>query len=424
MRSVIFALLAIVAGAFLLQAANGWLGLLVPAELGRVGYPATVVGIVVTAHSVGFFVGCFVSPRLIRRIGHIRAFSALAAAAAVGALAFSLATEPVLWTALRLLTGFCSAGLFNIAEAWIAAQTPSEFRGRVLSLYMISNKLAVAGGQLLLAGGGIDTTFFLFASAFYSLSLIPVATTSAATPNPPRLLTLGVRRLFRIAPAGVVGCFGAGLINTAMTGVLPLYAVASGLGIGRVAVLLALMQAGSLFMQWPLGWMSDRIDRRTIIAGSALAVAVISALLAVLASASIWLLYFLSLLWGGFALSIYALCLAHAGDFAEPQDMVPLSSSLLLTWATGSIAGPALATVAMQVFGPSGLFWYCGVASLILAAFVGWRMTRRRARPPEERDPFVGPLAATTPAATALDPRNPHQDAHAPEGRERAAAGA
>ena len=406
MGPTILALGAIIAGAFLLQAANGWLGLLVPAQLGAAAYPATVVGIVVTAHSVGFLAGCFISPRLIQRIGHIRAFAALAAAAAIGSLAFTIALDPILWTGLRLLTGFCSAGLFNVAEAWIAAQTPQALRGRVLSLYMISNKMAVAGGQLLMATGGMQDTFFLLASAFYSLSLIPVATTTASTPKSPELLTLGVRQLFRIAPAGMVGCFAAGLINTAVTGILPLYSVGIGIGIGTTAVLLALMQAGSLFMQWPLGLMSDRFDRRTVIAICAVSVSVISVLMAIIGPSSLWLLYLLSLLWGGFALSIYALCLAHAGDFARPEDMVPLSSSLLLTWAAGSIVGPTLATVAMDRVGPSGLFWYVGAIAAALAAFVGWRMTQRRALPPEERERFVGPIAQTSPSTAQLDPRS------------------
>ena len=407
MGKAIFALASIIAGAFLLQAANGWLGLLVPARLGRADYPATVVGIVVTAHSVGFFFGCFLSPRIIRRIGHIRAFAALAALASVASLAFTIAVDPILWTVLRIVTGLCSAGLFNVAEAWIAAQTPTALRGRVLSVYMISNKLAVAGGQLLMAGGSFDTTFFLLSSAFYSLALIPVATSTASTPKSPELLTLGVRQLYRIAPVGIIGCFAAGLINTAVTGVLPLYGVSRGLGIGTVAILLALMQAGSLLMQWPLGLLSDRIDRRNVIAGCAVGMALISVVLAGFVPTQSWALFSLFLVWGGFALSMYALCLAHAGDFAAPEEMVPLSSSLLLTWASGSMLGPTLATIAMDYVGPSGLFWYVAVIALAFGAFVLWRMTQRRARPPEERDRFVGPLAATTPAATQLDPRTP-----------------
>ena len=406
MGGAVLALTAIVAGAFLLQMANGWLGLLVPARLGAAEYPATVVGIVVTAHSVGFLAGCLVAARIVRQVGHIRAFAALAAAVSVASLAFTIAVEPVLWTLLRLVTGFCSAGLFTIAEAWISAQTPQKLRGRVLSLYMTSNKLAVAGGQLALAAADGGAVFFLLSSAAYSLALIPVALNPAAAPKPPELVTLNLRQLFRIAPAGVVGCFAAGLINTAVTGVLPLYGVELGFGTGTVAVLLALMQAGSFLLQWPLGWSSDRYDRRIVIAGSAVAIAAISLLVGILGKAApLWGLGLLLLLWGGFALSIYALSLAHAADFADPQEMVPLSSSLLLVWAAGSVIGPALATVAMDLTGPGGLFFYSGLVALLLAGFVVWRMTRRRPLRPEERDRFVAYATTTSPVAAELDPR-------------------
>ncbi len=403
------ALAAIIAGAFLLQVANGWLGLLVPAQLGAAGHPATIVGFVVTAHSVGFLVGCLMASRIIRRVGHIRAFAVFAAAIAAASLAFTISLDPALWTGLRLVTGFCSAGLLTVADAWISAQTPSAFRGRVLGLYMITNKLAVAGGQLALAdGGAMGIGFFMAASAFYSLSLIPVAMTAAAAPPSPELLTLGIRQLYRIAPAGVVGCVSAGLINTAVTGVLPLYGVAQGLGTGTVAVLLALMQVGSLMLQWPLGWLSDRGDRRAVIAGSAAAVAAISLVVAILGNAvPLWALCLLVLLWGGFALSIYAICLAHASDFAEPRQMVPLASSLLLAWSAGSVVGPAVATAMMDWIGPGGLFIYAAAVAGALAGFVVWRMTRRAPVPLEERDRFVG-VPMTSPAATRLDPRADH----------------
>jgi MFS family permease len=366
-----------------------------------------LVGIVVTAHSVGFLVGCLFAASLIRAVGHIRAFAASAAAVSAASLAFVIGIEPVFWTVLRLVTGFCSAALFTVCESWISGQTPPGLRGRVLGLYMISNKVAVGGGQLALAaGGGLGIAFFLLSSAAYSLSLIPVALTRGATPKPPELVTFGLRKLYRIAPVGVVGCFTTGLVNGAVTGVLPVYGLGLGLGTEVIAVLLALMQLGSFLLQWPLGWISDRRDRRLVIAGAALAVVVLSVAIALAGSRSVWLLYLLFLLWGGFALSVYALCLAHAGDFAEPGEMVPLASSLLLAWAAGSVIGPTLATLVMEGVGPTGLFVYAATVSVLLAMFVAWRMTRRRPKPPEERDRFVY-VQQTSPAAAELDPRTP-----------------
>lgn len=410
MGTAFLGLAAIVAGAFLLQVSNGWLAILVPLRLGTEGYAAAVIGLVVTAHSVGFLVGCIFAPRLVRSVGHIRAFAVLAAAVSVATMAFTASVDAYLWGMLRLVTGFCSAGLFTIAESWISAQTPSQFRGRVLSLYMLSNKVALAGGQLFLAFSNTEApAFFLVAAACYSLSLIPVATTHGTTPALPELQTLGLRKLYAIAPVGIVGAVATGLVNGAVLGVVPLYVVDIGQSPAMAAVLVAIMQTGSLVLQWPLGWLSDRYERRIVILVASSVVAAVSLAIAFIGGSWPAALYPLAVLWGGCALSIYALCLAHAGDFAEPHEMVPLASSLLLCWAAGSAAGPFMAAAAMEIVGPGGLFLYSAVIAAFLAAFVVWRMTRRAAPKPEDRDRFVGVPVMTSPATARLDPRAPQQ---------------
>ena len=411
MGSAFLGLVAIVAGAFLLQVSNGWLGILVPLELGVEGYPAAVIGLVVTAHSVGFLVGCIFAPRLVRSLGHIRAFAVLAAAVSVATMAFTATVDPWLWGPLRLVTGFCSAGLFTIAERWISAQTPSQFRGRVLSLYMLSNKVALAGGQLLLAFSNADASvYFLVAAACYSLSLIPVASTHGATPSQPELMTLSLRKLYRIAPVGIVGAVATGLVNGAVLGVAPVYVVEIGQSPAMAAILVAIMQSGSLVMQWPLGWLSDRYERRIVILIASLVVAIVSAAIAFLGGTFPQALYPLAVLWGGCALSIYALCLAHAGDFAEPHEMVPLASSLLLSWAAGAAAGPFMAAAFMEMVGPGGLFLYSAVIAAFLAGFVVWRMTRRAAPKPEDRERFVAMPVMTSPGSARMDPRSPETE--------------
>lgn len=408
MGSAFLGLAAIVAGAFLLQISNGWLAILVPLELGVADYPASVIGLVVTAHSVGFLVGCIYAPRFVRSIGHIRAFAVLAAAVSVATMAFTAMVDPWLWGMLRLVTGFCSAGLFTIAESWISAQTPSQFRGRVLSLYMLSNKVALAGGQLLLAFSDVEASvYFLIASACYSLSLIPVASTRGAAPAQPELQTMSLRKLYRIAPVGIVGAVATGLMIGAVLGVAPVYVVEIGESPAMAAILVAIMQTGSLVSQWPLGWLSDRYERRVVILVATVIVAVVSLAIALIGASFPQALYPLAALWGGCALSIYAICLAHAGDFAESHEMVPLASSLLLCWATGSALGPFMAAAFMQVVGPNGLFLYSAVIAAALAGFVVWRMSRRAAPKPEDRDPFVAVAVMTSPGSARLDPRSP-----------------
>ena len=399
------ALGAVVAGVAVLQVANGLLGVLIPLQLGLHRFPTTIVGLVVTAHSVGFLVGCLAVPRIVRRVGHIRAFALFAASVSVAALSFAIAVEPTLWSALRLVTGFCSAGLFTVAESWINDQTPSKTRGRVVSLYMVCNKITLIGGQLLLTmEGSPPLAFYMIAGACYSLSLLPVAATRATSPRIEGIVTLGIRELYSIAPMAVVGCFGAGLLNASVLGLVPVYGIQLGLAVAAVAGLPVAIQFGSLLLQWPLGWLSDRTDRRIVIAASTGATLVVSIAIASLDAAPLWLLYLLCSLWGSFALSVYAISIAHACDLVAPTQLVSVTGGLLLLWAVGSIAGPPLATLTMELAGPQGLFIYASVVAAALGGFAVWRMTRRRAVPDPEREPFVN-LPATSPSIAEMDPR-------------------
>lgn len=398
--------LAIVVGVAVLQLANGVFGTFLPLRMTLEGMPATIVGLVVTGYAAGFLVGCLIMPRVIAVVGHIRAFAGFAAATAVITLLFAIDTNPPLWIFLRVLTGFSAAGLMTVAESWLNERTPRGARGRVIGFYMVFTKLAFAGGQLMIALGDIaGLGYFMLASACYSLSLIPVTLSPATSPQMPQLVTLHMRELFRIAPAGVVGCFAAGLMNSAVINITPVYAAGLGLPTPTLAGLLVMMQIGSLVVQWPLGWLSDRIDRRAIIAGAAAGAALASIAIALQGDSAGPILWLLFALWGGCGLSFYAICVAHANDFARPEQMVPLSSSLLLAWSTGSVIGPTIATAVMDVIGAHGLFYYAAGIGGALALFVSWRMTRRSPVPVDLRDPFVN-LPATSPAIADLDPRS------------------
>lgn len=400
---------AVVAGVAVLQVGHGLLGVLVPLQLGLNRFPTAVVGLVVTAHSVGFLVGCLAVPHIVRGVGHIRAFAMFASVASVAALSLAAAIEPTLWTVVRLVTGFCAAGLFTVAESWINDRTPSRTRGRVISLYMVCNKVTLIGGQLLLTlEAPPPVAFYMIAGACYSLSLLPIAATRATSPRIEGLAILGLRELYGLAPMAVVGCFGAGLLNASVLGLVPLYGLQLGLAAAAAAGLPVAIQCGSMVLQWPLGWLSDRVDRRIIIAASTGVTLAVSIVIALLDAAPLWQLYLLCALWGSFALSVYAISIAHACDLAAPAQLVSATGGLLLLWAIGSIVGPPLATLSMEIAGPAGLFFYAAVLAAVLGAFALWRMTRRQAVPAPEREPFVN-LPDTSPAVAELDPRAPQK---------------
>ena len=324
-------------------------------------------------------------------------------------MVFAVSQFVALWFFLRVAMGFCQAGLFTVVEGWLSAAAPAQARGGVLSFYLVATKVAIVGGQLLL--GQVDTTspiWFEVAGAVFTLSLIPVALTRTQQPPPARLEVLGPRELYRVAPAAVAGCVASGLLNSALLGLTPIYGTRVGLEPRMVVWLLTAFQLGSFVCQWPLGRLSDRLDRRLVIAGCVLAVAALSVATA-LAGAGAWLLPLYFLL-GGSTLTFYAVAVAHAADFAEPDQMVGVSSSLLLAWAAGAAIGPSLAAPFIDLIGPGGLFIYSLLIATALFAFVLWRMTRRASRPAEAKEGFVD-LAATSPRLTEIDPRMPEHPA-------------
>jgi MFS family permease len=401
----LLALAAIIAGTMVLQVANGILGIIVPLQMGLSGKPTAVIGMVVTAYALGFLIGCLGAPGFVRPVGHIRAFAALAATMSVTALLFTVTDSGLVWAVLRFASGLCLAALFTVIESWITGEAPREGRGRVIAVYMVCNKAGVMAGQGLLAlGDAASAGFFVFVCGCFSFSLVPVALTRAAGPVPQDAVRLGLRALYRIAPIGIVGCLGAGLVNAPVLGLAPVYGLKVGLAPERIAVLVLVAQLGSVLAQWPLGWLSDRIDRRQVIVAATAVSAAASLAIALFGREDARLLLALFAVWGAFSLSIYAVCIAHASDFAKPAELLPLISSLLVAWAIGSAIGPPLATFAMMRAGEDALFTYAAVVTALIGAFAAWRMTRRRAVPPAEREAFVN-LPATSPAVAELSPR-------------------
>ena len=404
------AVAGIVGGVTLLQLANTFLAVVLPVSLAVNGYSGTTAGLVTTAYGLGFLAGCVATLRLIRDVGHIRAFAVLAAFCSVTSMVFAASQLVALWVALRLVMGFCQAGLFTAVEGWLSAAAPAGARGGVLSFYLVATKVAIVGGQLVVGrAGATSLLWFDVASAVFTLSLIPVALTRTPQPPPPRLELMGPRDLYRVAPAAIMGCLASGLLNSAVLGLTPVYGTRLGLPVEFIVWLLTAIQLGSFVCQWPLGRLSDRVDRRAIIAGCAAAVALLSPLIALAGADRSWLLP-LFFLYGGTTLSFYAVAVAHAGDFAEPDQMVGVSSGSLLAWAAGAAVGPTVAAPFIDLLGPGGLFLYTFLTSAALAGFVAWRMTRRAPVPPDAREGFIN-LPATTPRLADIDPRVPERAA-------------
>jgi len=398
---------AIILSAALLNAGNGLIQTFLPIRMTVEGFSPTANGLMITGHAVGFLVGCLTAPGIIQRIGHIRAFAAAAALMAITSLAFTITVDTVLWTLLRLGTGYSSAAMFTALESWLNAGSSRESRGSVIGIYMLSSKIALILGQMILTLPFEPIAIFMLGSAVYSLCLIPMAMTQQPSPDVSKIRPISLREIYAIAPAGLAGCLVAGLVNSAVVGLAPVYATQIDLPRNLTAAVVSAMQFGTLLLQWPLGRISDRVDRRRVILVIASVSIVASAALFFGQSLPKWALFVLFGLWGGFALSLYALSIAHANDLAQRDQLVSLSSGLLMGWAMGSMAGPLLGSLVMEWFGPSGLFGYAGVMYTLLTLFISWRLFVRRGVP-SERQQFVD-LAATSPIAAKLAHPN-HSD--------------
>ena len=416
-------LLPVMAAAVLMQAGNGLLQALLPLRMQAQGLSAADIGMVASAYGVGFAAGCLAAPRVVRRLGFVRAYAGLAALMAILALALPLAGGSVGWVLLRALTGVGVGGRFTVVGGWIGAGAPDGTRGRILAVYKVTTKLALMTGPLLLDPGG-DQPFRLLILLIL-LSVLPVAVTRPVRPALPTAVSLDLRGLFRLAPSALVGCFAVGVVTGTMIAFAPLYGLRIGLSEPAAAALLVALQGGSLLAQWPLGALSDRRDRRVVIAAVAATGAVLSAGLALLPAGSpAWLVWTGFALWGSQVLCIYALCVAHACDVVPPGRIVPTVSGLLVVWAAGAMVGPVPGALLIDRVGPSGLFVYAAAGCAALAAFVLIRRAvRERERAPGR--PAFRPLppdsltgAAISGPRTVLEPSGtPPAGIGPPEGR-------
>jgi len=386
------ALGAIVSGALLLQVAGTIVNMAVPIRMATAGEAPLMIGAVGSAYSVGYVIGCFTIPELVRRIGHIRGFAVFAALQAAATVSFPLMPE-AWWGAPRLLMGLCAAALGICIESWISGQAKGSQRGRIFGVYQILNRVALIGSQI---GTGYVSLqaqdVFLYASIVFSLALIPVGLTHAKGPESSEVLSVDLRTIWRQAPAGVVGCLYVGLMGGPLMAVTPAYGVLIGMSQRSAILLTAAVQIGALMLQWPAALLADRVQSRLImLAGAALAAAasgLLTALILLGPKLSLFALYCLFALIGGCSMPLYTVAVTHTYFRMGPEQAVGLSAKLLFLWAAGSAIGPLAATAVMQVVGPHGLLHYMALLSAAVAAYVALRIKRVPSPPmPEERGP-------------------------------------
>ena len=406
MTTTLRQLAALLFSAAILITGNGLINTLLPVRAEIEAFSTLEIGLLGTVYFAGFILGCLNVPLLVRRVGHIRTFASLSSAAAAAALAHVFLIDPVAWGVLRFVVGFGFAGLYVVIESWLNDRAGAANRGAIMSTYTFITMCVLMAGQFLLTAydpGGFEP--FAIVAILIALGLIPVSLTKAPEPPRPVAIGLDIPGLWRLSPVGFVGCLSVGLVNGSFWSLGPVFAQRNGLDIDNLVYFIAGATLAGAVTQWPLGRLSDRIDRRFVIIAAALCAAASGILLGAWAAPSNALLIGLSAAFGGFAMPLYALSVAHANDFAEDTRFVATAGGLLLLYGIGASLGPLIASALMGHYGPGALFMFTTVVHAALALFTIVRMTIRSRPTQEDRSGFVA-VPRTSPALYELDPRS------------------
>jgi MFS family permease len=435
MHQLLTAVAALLLSVLLLMLSGGLLGSLVGLRAIHEGFPITVAGMMMSAFYAGLILGTLRCGRLINRVGHIRAFSAFCALNATAILALPLVVDPWAWLALRALIGFNMAGLYMAIESWLNASTGAETRGTIMAIYMALSYLAMGGGQFMLGLTAIEeNTLFIVAAMLMTLAVVPVAMTRASHPTPVETSRLNLLALYRLSPLAVLGCACGGMLTGSLFGIGPIYAGQLGLELPEIARFMGVLIISGLVLQLPLGRISDRVDRRLVIAVTAAVAALASLLLWPLTdhytvttlstggaeARFLWLpdplpLLLASAICGGTMATIYPLSVAHANDYISAEDMVQASGGLVLAYGSGAICGPAGAALAMHLVGPGGLFGFTAIVAALTVALALWRHHSGASAEEADKEAFVVmPVAVTLPNVAELDPRVPDPEEETP----------
>ena len=354
------------------------------------GFPTLVTGIVMSCYYVGYVLGTVIAPPLLRQLGHIRVFAALAAVASVAILIQGCFVNPWAWGAMRLLSGLCFAGIYVVAESWLNDRASRANRGRLFAMYMLILYVGLGAAQFLLILSDPRTpTPFMLVSVLISLAMVPIVVSAQQVPNHALPRKVRLWELYRNSPLGVVAVTVSGLISAIIFSMGPVYARLSGLETNSVATFMAVSILAAVVTQYPVGRLSDRMDRRTVIAGVCTLAMLVAA--GIVAFPEMPHIVFLALaaLFSGFALTLYSLSVSHVNDKLEPAQMVASSSTLLLLNGGAAAVGPMLAGSLMTAFGPRAYFATLAALSGTLAIYDMWRKSRRRPVPPSQKGPFV-----------------------------------
>jgi len=390
---------ALLLGMMLLQVGNGMQGTLLGIRGVIEGFSTLQLSIIMSWYFVGFLVGSRMAPGMIRRVGHVRVFAALGSMISAMMILYPTVIDPWAWSLFRAVIGFCFAGVYVTAESWLNNSATNETRGKALSLYMIVQMVGLVSAQaVLVLADPAGYVLFVIPCVLVSLAFAPILLSVGPTPSFDTTKPLSLLQIMKISPLGCVGMLLTGGVFAAQFGMAAIYGSQAGLSVAQISTFVAAFYVAALVAQYPLGWLSDRMDRRLLIAVVSL-VTGIGAMIGMLLGADFRFLLLAAVLVGGSSNPLYSLLMAHTNDFLDRDDMAAASGGMVFINGLGAIVGPLMVGWMMGVMGPGGYFLYMAILMFALVAYAIYRMTRRAAPDMSPRDGYAPVMASSSPIA-------------------------
>lgn len=390
---------ALLLGIMLLMVGNGLQGTLLGIRGTIEGFSTFELSIVMSAYFLGFLGGSRSAPDLIRRVGHVRVFAALGSMISAVLILFPVFADPIAWTILRVCIGFCFSAVYVTAESWLNNAATNENRGQSLSLYMIVQMVGIVAAQGFLAyGDPSGFVLFVIPSVLVSISFAPILLSVNPTPAFETAKPMTLLQLYAVSPLGCVGMFLLGGVFAAQFGMAAVYGAELGLSVKRISLFVATIYVGAMVLQYPIGWISDRVDRRMLIAVVAV-LGTFAGIVGVFYGGQFEILLGVAFIIGGMSNPLYSLLLAYTNDFLEPDDMAAASGGMVFINGLGAISGPVITGWMMGIFGPPGFWVLISGLMAVLFIYAVYRMTQRPSIPIDETGAYVGVSPSASPVA-------------------------
>ncbi len=388
---------ALLLGMMLLQVGNGMQSTLLGIRGEIEGFSTLEMSLVMSGYFVGFLFGSRMAPEMIRRVGHVRVFAALGSLISAVMIMYPLWTDPYAWGAARILIGFCFSGVYVTAESWLNDAADNENRGKALSLYMIMQMTGIVSAQaLILVADPGGFVLFIIPSTLVSLAFAPILLSISPTPAFSTTKPLSLLEILKISPLGCVGMFLLGGIFSAQFGMAPVYGTKAGLSVAEISTFVSMFFVSALLLQYPIGWISDRMDRRVLIFVVSVVLG-LGSLFGAMFGGHFIVLLAAAVMIGGMSNPLYSLLIAYTNDFLDHDDMAAAAGGLVFINGLGAVAGPLITGWLMGLVGPWGFFLFIGVLAFAMAGYAAYRMTQRAAPSVDDTESYAPVMPSASP---------------------------